>query len=159
MNFTRQSIWAECERLRITHDMSTCALSSLLFRGAHNTLYANRRNINDGGLNIPLTVLKYFGLKYIVLTKLNTLNKQPLDLKVVCIDRDIDNIREQLLVACNILAYDTGRSKLPQTIRQALNNKQVNITLTTFEKTFAVIGGVSCAFWYNTDKIMEDLFL
>lgn len=151
MKFTKEIIWNECETNRKLGKLSAAKLSKLLFPQYPNTIYATRRNLLDGGMIIPISVLLYFGLKKIVFSKLNVPTGTSVEAVVECEKREVTDITNQLVNVVNVLAYNTPTTKLPQTIRKAIKLEKAtsHLSLTTFEKAFEAIGNVTMYLEYK----------
>lgn len=159
MKFSKNTIWNECERQRTLNNMSANKLSTAILPNNPNTLYGTRRNILDGGMTVPFLALKYFGLKSIVLMhsdKTSAVAK----VEVIVKDKTINEITSSLVYALGQFAYLVPKSAIPQTLRKAMNNPTItNITLSTFEKAFNVIGDIEVTFNYDVPTIDYELDL
>lgn len=151
MNFTKDTLWKECEELRTLHDIPAATLSTGLFPKAPQTLYATRRNLKDGGMFIVFTVLQYFGLSKINFNKTNAPTGTKVEAEVIIADKSIPEITMQLATAVKLMAYNTLFTKLPQTLRRVITTGQVTnaISLLTFEKAFDAISGVTMTLEYS----------
>jgi len=159
MNFTKTTMWAECEKLRELHNITCADLSKNVFPEVSTSYYATRRNLKDGGIRTPFMTLQYLGLKQVVFRK--TLpTSQVIEAVVDITQKDTIEIIEQLVYAVSILAFNTPLTRLPQTLRRAIVQDKVTsvLTLTTFEKAFEAIGNVTMAFHYTPLASMEDMF-
>lgn len=159
MLFTKEAIWNACEVNREIGKISAAKLSKTLFPQYPNTIYATRRNLLDGGMLIPFSALQFFGLKQIIFSKRNIPTGQVFEAVLECANKSIVEIMEQLVSITNILAYNTPVSRLPQTLRKAMQTGQITsrLSLSTFEKAFKVIGNVEITLKY-ADLDMEAMF-
>ena len=161
MLFSKVNLWAECERLRQQSNLSVSQLSRIVAPDNNSTLYASRRNINDGGTTLVFNTLRHFGLKQLVLAKDNPNNpKQKFQTVINFTNATNQEILEQMIYSTGILAYLTPLTKIPQTLRKAITTGQAdsNLTLTTFEKAYTRIGGITMEFHYETLQTMEEMF-
>lgn len=160
MNFTKNEIWNECERLRELNNVTCAELSKKLFPDVATSYYATRRNLKDGGMPTPFKVLQYFGLETITFSKTLVLG-QKIEAIVYIQGKDTKQIVKQLVSALSVITLETKLTTLPQTIRRAIKtgNIEPNFTLTSFEKAFSAIKGLEVTWEYeDLSTNMEAMF-
>lgn len=155
MEFTKENIWHECERLRDQYKYSQNRLSLLVFPSKPSGTYNNRSNTKDGGFLIPISVLKFFGLTEIKLTHYKEVSPRIMEVIVNIKVDSIDNILMQLVHAVDILSYSVPSRKIPQTINKAIRDDKItqNISIPTFTRAFDSIGEVHMEFVYDGEDI------
>lgn len=154
MDFSRKTLWTECENKRLSHNMTMGALSHIVFPTKDRNVYNARRNLLDGGLLVPIKTLQYFGLTSLIISKRVDERGQRLTSTIAVGGQDLASIQLQLIRVCRIMAFNTHVSLLPQPIQVAMSKDCIftNLSLTTFEKAFNIIGDISLEFVYGLDQ-------